>query len=182
LETRSFFTFDLSLVSRPILAATLEVQRAGAASADPTEVLGLFDVLSDAATLNQNEGTNASVFADLGEGDTYGTFEITTTGDPSEVLQFALNQAGVSDLNAARGGFVSVGGRLLSIDPEPEKFEILFAFSSAPARLVLELGDVPRSQADCTKGGWRNFVDDQGVPFRNQGQCVSFVVRTGQAI
>jgi len=34
----------------------------------------------------------------------------------------------------------------------------------------------PHSKAECKKGGWRNLVNDQGQPFRNQGQCVSYVV------
>ena len=34
----------------------------------------------------------------------------------------------------------------------------------------------PATKAACKKGGWRNLANDQGRPFRNQGQCVSFVV------
>jgi hypothetical protein len=36
--------------------------------------------------------------------------------------------------------------------------------------------DVPQSKSDCKHGGWKNLADDEGRPFRNQGQCVSFVV------
>jgi hypothetical protein len=36
--------------------------------------------------------------------------------------------------------------------------------------------DVPATRADCLNGGWRNLANDQGQPFRNLGQCVSFVV------
>jgi hypothetical protein len=35
---------------------------------------------------------------------------------------------------------------------------------------------VPTNKADCKNGGWRNLANDQGHPFRNQGQCVSYVV------
>jgi hypothetical protein len=34
----------------------------------------------------------------------------------------------------------------------------------------------PQVKADCKPGGWHNYANDQGQPFRNQGQCVSFVV------
>jgi hypothetical protein len=34
----------------------------------------------------------------------------------------------------------------------------------------------PLSKADCNKGGWRNLANDEGQPFRSQGQCVSYVV------
>ena len=36
-------------------------------------------------------------------------------------------------------------------------------------------GNVPTTASQCKNGGWRNLVDDHGNPFRNQGQCVSFV-------
>jgi hypothetical protein len=33
----------------------------------------------------------------------------------------------------------------------------------------------PATTADCKNGAWQNLVDDQGRPFKNQGDCVSFV-------
>jgi hypothetical protein len=36
---------------------------------------------------------------------------------------------------------------------------------------------VPTTRADCMHGGWRDLVDDQGRQFRNQGDCVRFVLR-----
>jgi hypothetical protein len=38
----------------------------------------------------------------------------------------------------------------------------------------------PGTKDDCRNGGWRNFADDQGVPFPSQGRCVSFVVHASQ--
>jgi hypothetical protein len=35
----------------------------------------------------------------------------------------------------------------------------------------------PGTKADCKSGGWRNFADEEGVAFHNQGQCVAFAVR-----
>jgi hypothetical protein len=31
------------------------------------------------------------------------------------------------------------------------------------------------SQEQCKHGGWRNFTDDQGQSFKNQGACIKFV-------
>lgn len=31
------------------------------------------------------------------------------------------------------------------------------------------------SKDQCKHGGWRDFTDDQGSPFANQGQCIAFV-------
>jgi len=33
----------------------------------------------------------------------------------------------------------------------------------------------PTSKKQCKKGGWRQLTDRNGMPFKNQGQCVSFV-------
>jgi hypothetical protein len=33
----------------------------------------------------------------------------------------------------------------------------------------------PKTKDDCKDGGWRNFADETGTPFPNQGQCVAWV-------
>lgn len=47
---------------------------------EPVETYALFDVSTDAATLNQNEGLNAAIFADLGSGTSYGAFDVANVG------------------------------------------------------------------------------------------------------
>jgi hypothetical protein len=37
---------------------------------------------------------------------------------------------------------------------------------------------VPTDKDQCKDGGWQDLADNQGQPFRNQGQCVSFVEPT----
>jgi hypothetical protein len=37
---------------------------------------------------------------------------------------------------------------------------------------------VPTDKDQCKDGGWQNLADNQGEPFPNQGQCVSFVEPT----
>jgi hypothetical protein len=32
----------------------------------------------------------------------------------------------------------------------------------------------PQSRDDCKNGGWMDLEDENGDPFRNQGQCVSW--------
>ena len=34
----------------------------------------------------------------------------------------------------------------------------------------------PLTSTDCKRGGWRDLADDQGLLFRNEGQCVKYVV------
>jgi NADH dehydrogenase len=46
------------------------------------------------------------------------------------------------------------------------------------AKVTLTYTALPTSKAQCKKGGWKNF----GINFKNQGQCVSFVVAEQPAI
>lgn len=41
---------------------------------------------------------------------------------------------------------------------------------------------VPTSKDECKKGGWMNMANDEGNPFKNQGDCVSFVASGGKAL
>jgi len=36
------------------------------------------------------------------------------------------------------------------------------------------------TSADCKTGGWQRVVDNQGTPFKNQGDCESFVATGGK--
>jgi hypothetical protein len=122
---RNFFTFDLSSLSlsptQTIESVTLQLTRFNASTVDPTETLGLFDVTTPANILNNNQGTNANIFADLGTGTSYGEFEVnTSSGSPEDILSFMLNQAAIADIQSRAGqtglnGFFSIGGALLSI-------------------------------------------------------------------
>ncbi|RJQ34410.1 hypothetical protein C4556_02725 [Candidatus Parcubacteria bacterium] len=35
---------------------------------------------------------------------------------------------------------------------------------------------VPTEKDQCKKGGWQNYADDEGNSFKNQGQCVAFLM------
>jgi hypothetical protein len=39
---------------------------------------------------------------------------------------------------------------------------------------------IPQTKDDCKKGGWQHATDNQGRPFKNQGDCVSFVATNGK--
>lgn len=40
--------------------------------------------------------------------------------------------------------------------------------------------NVPPSKDQCKKGGWENYTDNLGTPFKNQGDCVSYVATGGK--
>ena len=140
----NFFTFDLSSLSEPIVAARLEVQRFGSNSLDPDETYELFDVSTDAATLNAFGPANAAIFDDLGTGNSYGAFVLDIGANPADLLSFPLNNTAVNDINAAAGGFFSVGGAVTSA-PFFAFDQTLFGSSTSSGiqRLVVETTAVP---------------------------------------
>jgi hypothetical protein len=141
---RSFFSFDLSLLTGTVVSARLEVVRYLYSSRDDSEVLGLFDVSTDAATLNNNTGVSAAIYNDLGTGTSYGTFVVNRHSfSDTETFNFLLNPAAIVDINAARGGFFSIGGAIQSLSPAFVA-DGLFASSSGAGvqRLVIETSSV----------------------------------------
>jgi hypothetical protein len=95
-----------------VLAPTLGIYE----SSDPEETIGFFHVATPAAQVNDNDGTSESIFDDLGAGTSYGTFVVPRYGS-SDTARFAfvLDAAALVDLNAARGGYFTIGGSLLSV-------------------------------------------------------------------
>lgn len=138
--TRPFFSFHLSALpgNLTVRAATLEIQRYGACAANQeSEPVSFFDVSTPAPQLNENSGHNNAIFEDLGSGTSYGTFNISKGGDPTDLLSFPLNQAAVSDINAAAGGWFSVGAKL----DDPWPINCLFKDSDGAGiqRLVVQV-------------------------------------------
>lgn len=134
-DLRNFFKFDLGNVVG-VTSATLQIQRF-VGSGNPTETLGFFDVSTPADVLSQkNNSPNNTIYNDLGSGKNYGTFNVTTSGDPNKILSFALNSNAIADINARSGNFFSIGGALLGYLSE----EYLFSESGDQgfAKLVVD--------------------------------------------
>jgi hypothetical protein len=141
---RNFFSFDLTaLPALDVISATLQLVRYGPGKGnEPLETYELFDVATDAATLNQNEGLNAAIFTDLGSGTSYGAFEVANTGGQESVIELGLNDAALAAIEAARGGFFSIGGSLVAAD----NFDSLFGGSGTfygEPKLVVEVVPEP---------------------------------------
>ena len=167
-EFRNFFTFDLSSLTDIVVGATLEVVRYSYFSPDASETLGLFDVTTDAATLNNNVGTNAAIFNDLGSGTSYGTFVVNSYSFSStELLSFSLNSNALADINAAKGGFFSIGGALQSLTKGiPTEFIETSSGGFGIQRLVVETQPIPLPSTIAMAGfgllafgryGWRRI-------------------------
>jgi hypothetical protein len=56
-------------------------------------------------------------------------------------------------------------------DPDLDPFPLV------SGDLVVHDATTPSIKDDCKDGRWRNFTDDEGEPFGNQGLCGRFVLR-----
>ncbi len=132
-DVRSFLTFDLStldLTGRTITSAALQIQ-SGIAIGDPVETVNLFDVSTDAATLNANDASSAAIFEDLGTGTSYGSHDLQAgapAGTQAGLLWLPLNAAGIADITNATGGYFSIGAAILNFSGQVQ--EIAFGYTT----------------------------------------------------
>jgi hypothetical protein len=119
----SYITFTVPSFTGTVTGVTLRVEHESYMSADPSETVAMYDVLTAAATLEATPGTLAAglpTYADLGMGTTYGSFMLTAAtaapgvDAPGTVIDVPLNASGVSAVSSARGSAFSIGFRLTS--------------------------------------------------------------------
>lgn len=155
-ETRSFFVFDLTGVSSPITAATLNLWNPntdphpccqGYRSPSPNETFNLFDVSAPAANVTAGGTGLTSIFEDLGTGVQFGSY-VASAADNGKVISIVLNAAGLSALNNAIGSVIAFGGALGTLSGPGDQF--LFGFTTTSfaggdvRRLDLTTADVPQ--------------------------------------
>lgn len=140
-EYRNFFTFDLSSLTGTVTSATLQLQGTRrCASPNATESYGLFDVSTASSTLSTSNGPDTGIFDDLGTGTSYGVFNVNMA-TCNNTLSFTLNAAAISAINAAIGGYFSIGGALQDLNGTSDQY--LFGFSGGPQNLILDTASVP---------------------------------------
>jgi len=135
----NFFTFDLGSLDVAVTSAELSIARSSICANDtsnggcypPTTAIpfgsveySLWDVTTDYITLNNNVGHDAAIFDDLGSGVLFGAVLVPDDGSPNPLL-ISLNADAVDAINAARGGFFSVGGALPPLPAVPEPATLL---------------------------------------------------------
>ena len=74
------------------------------------------------------------------------------------------------------GGLAGVTGEILSTGTPGPPGSVGDVFTLSGTLTIPS--PVPTDKDQCKDGGLQDLVDDQGEPFTNQGQCVSFVVHT----
>jgi hypothetical protein len=107
----SFFVFNLSTVTEPILGATFKAFNPGDHILSGTETVQLYDVSTSISTLRSGGGISA--FDDLGSGIAYGSTTIPANADDT-TISITLNSTAVASLNLASGDF-AIGGALTTI-------------------------------------------------------------------
>jgi hypothetical protein len=114
-----------------------------------TEGTGVF-TRSDGATLT---------------GTTTGTVDLSTTPFPV---------TGTFTVTSGTGGLAGVTGEIVltGTSQGPGMVGEVFTMTGT----LTTPSPVPTDKDQCKDGGWQNLADDQGEPFPNQGQCVSFVM------
>ncbi len=135
-EFRSFFIFDLSGVTAPIVSATLRLLNPGGTPQFPNNVGFFSDTGSETYLVNEVSTAIASllagtggvaVFDDLGSGTPFGSITATSAVNGTFV-EINLNSAAIAALNLASDLF-AFGGTITTLNGIPDE-ETLFAFSS----------------------------------------------------
>jgi hypothetical protein len=169
-EVRNFFVFELPPVltgSGPIrvTGAALVLERAGYRSTANAQTYGLFEVVTDPDVLLDPAAPSVpEVFADLGDGPSYGTFDVARSGNAAgpflwrdaSTIELPLSEAALDGATAAfgAGGRFALGGRVMTeTDPEPyfggvtTSYDGLFFGSIQPPSLRIDLEYTPTFDA-----------------------------------
>lgn len=107
---RGYLIFNLTGVSSGITSAILRIEIAGYNSSDSLEPVRLYDVSTSATTLENSGSGRTDIYSDLGSGAAYGYTDITSAMVGTSI-GIRLSDQAVSDLNAAAGGYYSIGLR-----------------------------------------------------------------------
>jgi hypothetical protein len=131
---RNFFTFSLAslnLAGKQVVGATLSLVDGLSAVSNSTVTYTLHDVSTSTATLAANYATNdpaaATVFNDLGTGQSYGSFVNTATSTGRRV--YTLAAPALADIAARAGQSFTLGGMLLEEQATTDTY--LFGYTGA---------------------------------------------------
>ena len=87
--------------------------------------------------------------------------------------------AGGGGGGAGEGG-AGGGGGGSSYGVGPGLSNEMTATGAASVTISYSTSNVPTSKNQCKNGGWQNLADNNGTPFKNQGDCVSYVATGGK--
>jgi hypothetical protein len=135
---RNFFTFDLADACQAT-SVTLQLVR-GVDDEGPHYTIN--EVTTAASVVNNPAVSDREpVFEDLGDGQTFGDYDLPDEGGPHDVVSFPLNSAGVAAFNAARGGFFTIGGQGSGVQLDPFSSTFIFRETSKAGQVIVSCVD-----------------------------------------
>lgn len=165
---RNFLVFDVpSNLSSTILSAELKIDYPYVGSSDYSETYQLNAVTTPISTLTAGGTGLTDIYDDLGDGKVYGKGEVTYDDYYSSV-SIPLNSDFISDLNAAKGSQIALGGLITTLDNIPN-YEYLSAYYGAQLAITY----APAGKAGIS-------VDDITL-VEGQSNTANFIVKLSQA-
>ncbi len=166
----NYFIFDMSaLPANHVVTAAelvLEMPLGGYLSPDASETYTLFDVSTPIAQFQQSysagDASGQAIYADLGTGTALGSATVSVA-DVQTLVSIPLSAAGVSWINLAGAGMVTLGGALTSLGHGPDEYEFAFGFTGDNSQRFLRVTtvEVPEPSsliiagiAACLVGSW----------------------------
>jgi hypothetical protein len=142
-QTNSYFSFPIPSFDGNVTALSVRLEHESYVSNDPSEAFTVYDVSTDAMTLEASGSGMAGtvVHNDLQTGSLYATF-ILSDATVGTVPELRLADQAISDLVAKKGSTFSIGVHLATLSTRNNAEYARFS-SSMEARiheLVLELG------------------------------------------
>jgi len=142
----NWFVFPIPPLVAPVTRAELRVHTYDILSPTGSETYQLQEVTTPAATVQAGGSGLVSVYNDLGDGPVYAARAFVTSEAYRDV-SIPLNHTLRAAVMAAAGGALTLGGKLVSLDANPNTGEAVFSSSSGAGVLELVLtvgtGDVP---------------------------------------
>jgi hypothetical protein len=143
-EARDYFVFDLAGLNFTATSATLRIfsnSTPNVDAPDQTNNLSIFSVETPLATVTDSpEGTGdfGTIFADLGNGTTYGSTTLVAANiQQGTSVDIALSSA-LSDINGASGSLFGVGGTITDFAAQNTALYFSGGVFEPKAQLILQ--------------------------------------------
>lgn len=134
----SYFTFDLSGLTGVAQSARLYLEHEAYYGSELSEQISVWDVGTDATTLESSGSRNTSVYNDLQSGSSYGS-AVLYASTVGSTLEIVLSPAAIAHINSSRGGFFSVGVHVDTLSGRPTRIGEGVRFSESSEFRVHQL-------------------------------------------
>ncbi len=107
-ELRTFFAFDLTGISDPVVSAEFELYSHEYLSVDAFKPFSIFAVVTPISDLLSSSVNDIGIFDDLGDGTVFGTGTVSAASNGTTLI-LSLNSDAIDAINAALGGQFAFG-------------------------------------------------------------------------